>query len=278
MKEAADLTPAPENRRMAIYQALKRTIGRYLDSLSVEDANTSKDATDAGGLPEFPKKTPKKLEELREYIDGSVLKWLEAYDEKVLGGYDDSQAIVCHDPDLCIPCFVGVPTDQPLYIQYLYCAPSPGDMDTMSYEEILEGVKLLQGVDKEKFIYELRLGFLESASNGKVHSDNLEQLIKDGPEKFYDFVLTYYDRYPREKDPEKTDDELRAESKREFDSLVARAKKNRKGTNPESEDFVYEKQKERQMAHGRYHAAFNQLRLVRDLIINEEVKRGDTHS
>jgi len=261
------------NTRMYKYEILQTNIRRYLGKVIEENKSETKDddSDSSNELPKLPETFPTDLEELRTYIDSSILDWIKTYDAHVLHGYDKEQAAICHNPDLCIPCFVGRPVGQPLYIQYLYCSTSPDMPHTMPYQEMAEGVLSLPEEDRLKFIYELRLSFLESASNGRQRYDVYKSILEMGPENYYKGILTYYDRYPEERELGKSDDELRRELKAEYDDLVKRAKeKAPRDEEDEGDDYVFEVENEVGYSFNNYSRAYNQLRLMRDLI-NEAV-------
>jgi hypothetical protein len=266
------------NTRMYKYEILQTNIRRYLGKVIEENTDETKDGDPGSSneLPKLPETFPADLEELRACIDSSILNWIKAYDALVLHGYDKEQAAICHDPDLCIPCFVGRPTDQALYIQYLYCSTAPDMPYTMPYQEMVDGALSLPEEDRLKFIYELRLSFLESASNGRQRYDVYKSLLDMGPEKFYESVLTYYDRYPEEREPGKDDDELRVELEIEYNDLVKRAKENTpRDMDDGGDDYVFEVGNEAEYSFNNYNRAYNQLRLISDLI-NEAVRLSDS--
>ena len=190
-----------ENPRMYKYQNTLKEIQGYLEQLFKErtekDKQGSKDV-----LENFPNEEPKTPEEYHQFFLESLPEWLDVYDNNILYGYSQQKAKSLHDPELCIPCHIGIPKNQPLFIQYLYCLQKPDDPNeksvrrwhqssipeenrTMQYEKILKGVNELTSEDREKFLYELRLGFLETATEGEDLFNQFKKLKSAGPEEFY---------------------------------------------------------------------------------------------
>ncbi len=264
-----------ENPRMYKYSTLQKDIKAYLDKLKeriVKDEK-SESLTLRSVIDSFPEVEPETPEEYNQFFSNNILNWLSIYDQYILNGYEESKAIELHDPDLCIPCHIGLPKKQPLFIQYLYSLQTGTDPDPWSarsltlrqipeqdqplvYEDILKGVKELTGVDREKFIYELRFGILESLVAGEVEFEELKKLKELGPDKFYKSFLmnedgTWIDQ----------------ESQDLYQTLIDLAGKNEMHDFDDyDEDYVFETNKIFKEAIYRFHTAFYQLQMMRDLL------------
>ncbi len=209
---------------------------------------------------------PNDLEDQKKLIEEETIYWLDMYDKSVLGGYSDEKAEKIGTSDVCIPCFVGRPMDQPLAIQYLYCIRSVDEPHTMPYDEILKGIEELSPEEKEYFMYQLRLGFLDDVVNADHNYSQWKQLTDCTPEDFYKYIL--------EPDKEDGDDEEdRDEALRQYNKLVLMAKEGRESyedeefADCEGEDYVYESKTAASKVCGSCEAAYNELRIMRDMIL-----------
>jgi hypothetical protein len=209
---------------------------------------------------------PESLEDQKRIIEEETLYWLDLYDKSVLGEYSDEKAEKIGTSDVCIPCFVGRPIDQPLSIQYLYCIRSVDHPHTMPYDEILKGIEELDPEEKEYFEYQLRLGFLDDVVNANHYYSQWKQLTDCKPEDFYKHILEF--------DKEDGDDEEDYnEALRRYNKLVQLAKEGKKSYEDEEfedcegEDYVYESEMVANKAYRFYEAAYSELRIMRDMIL-----------
>lgn len=261
-----------ENPRMYKYQNTLKQIQSYLDQLSKERSDKNEqDSMDV--LRDFPTEEPKTPEEYHQLFLEGLPEWLKIYDENMLGGYSQQKAESLHDPELCIPCHIGIPKNQPLFIQYLYCLQKPDDPNeksirrwhqssipeesrTMQYDQILKGVNELTGEDLEKFLYELRLGFLETASEGEDFFNQFKRLKTIGPEGFYKEMFNI-------EDINLLDDE----TKNLYDQLVQAAlKKDLHEFDNVDEDYLVQTDTALEDCCYYFHTAFYQLQMMRDLV------------
>lgn len=212
---------------------------------------------------------PNDIEGQKKLIEGETLYWLDLYDKSVLGGYSDEKAKKIGTSDVCIPCFVGRPMDQPLSIQYLYCIRSVDQPHTMPYDEILKGITELKPEEKEYFIYQLRLGFLDDVVNADDYYSQWKQLTDCKPEEFYKHIL----KFDKEDGDEEED---RDEALRLYNKLVQFAKEGKKSYEDEEfedcegDDYVYENEAAAEKVLRYYEASYNELRIMRDMILKKQ--------
>ncbi len=269
-----------ENPRMWLYQKALNGINVYLSGIPQNEYDALSKEGMEDFLNKFPLESPKTADDFAKYFEQTIRVWLSAYDQGTLGDYNEEKAAICHDPDICIPCHIGLPKHLPLFMQYLYSIQKADEQGVFTSDEIMGGLETLDQQDKEKFFYELRLVFLESISEGGESYKKYKKMRDEGPEKYYLPLLNYYDNYGFKEEEKGREEELQRQNIEQYTHLVELAKKglpNDSGSYVD-EDYVVDLEILEEAAVEKFKIAFDQLKLMRDLILkgqDQEIQRKE---